>query len=465
MNDAAPNPDCPGCQALLKRVERLERRIADLEALLDRNSSNSNRPPSSDTPSQRAERPSKPPSGKKPGGQPGHQACQRRLVPDEQVTRREHREPRRCRRCAASLADAEAIEPLRHQVVEIPSITPDVTEYVLGRRRCTICETVTAARLPNGTPHGMCGPRLMALIALLTGAYHLSRRNTATLLGDMLGVKLSLGTVSNVESQVSDALAPAHAEALARVRQAKVKNLDATSWAQAGEPRSLWTFASRLATVFVITLGATTDVVRELVGAVRGTLVTDRGSQFGFWAMNRRQICWAHLVRKFVAFIESPTPEVQRLGEALLLLSQVHLAYWHRVRDGTETREGLQALVVRLEPVFLGHLERAVGLRLRGVSGVCANLLAHKEALFTYAFVDGVPPTNNHAERELRGFVLWRKQTAGTRSERGDRYAERVMTVVHTLRKQGGHVLSFLEQACASSLRAEPSSPSTMFIP
>jgi transposase len=456
MDEAAPNPDCPGCQALLKRVERLEREMRELRALLDRNSSNSNKPPSSDSPGQRAERPARPPSDKKPGGQPGHQAHQRALLPDEQVTRREHRAPRRCRNCAASLADAEDIEPLRHQVVEIPMIAPDVTEYVLGRRRCAICETVTAARLPQGTPRGMCGPRLMALIALLTGAYHLSRRTTATLLCDVLGVKLSLGTVSNVESQVSDALAPAHAEALARVRQANVKNLDATSWAQAGESRSLWTFASRLATVFVITLTATTDVVRELVGTVRGTLVTDRAPQFGFWAMEQRQICWAHLIRKFVAFSESSQPEVRKLGGALLVLSQVHLACWHRVRDGTQTRRDLQALIGNLEPVFLGHLERAVKLRLRGVSGVCANLLEHKQALFTYAFVNGVPTTNNHAERELRSFVLWRKQTAGTRSERGNRYAERVMTVVHTLRKQGCHVLSFLEQACANSLQDQP---------
>ena len=456
MDEAAPNPDCPGCQALLKRVERLERKLADLEALLRRDSSTSNKPPSSDSPGQRAERPARPPSAKKPGGQPGHEAHQRALLPDEQVTRRENRAPRRCRNCAASLADAEEIEPLRHQVVETPRIAPDVTEYVLGRRRCAICETITAARLPQGAPHGMCGPRLMALIALLTGAYHMSRRTTATLLGDVLGVKLSLGTVSNVEGQVSDALAGAHAEALARVRQAKVKNLDATSWAQAGESRSLWTFASRLATVFVITLTATTDVVRELVGTVRGTLVTDRAPQFGFWAMEQRQICWAHLIRKFVAFSESTQPEVRKLGGALLLLSQVHLACWHRVRDGTQTRKGLQSLIGNLEPVFLGHLERAVELRLRGVSGVCANLLEHKQALFTYAFVGGVPTTNNHAERELRGFVLWRKQTAGTRSERGDRYAERVMTVVHTLRKQGCHVLSFLEQACANSLRAQP---------
>jgi len=456
MSDAAPNPECPGCRALLKRVARLEERIADLEARLGRDSSNSNKPPSSDSPAQREERRPRGRSGNKPGGQPGHQACQRTLLPDEQVTRRTHREPRRCRRCAESLAQAEVLDPLRHQVVEIPRIVPDVTEYVLGRRRCPICQTVTTARLPHGTPRGMCGPRLMGLIALLTGAYHLSRRDSAELLGDVLGVNLSLGTVSNVESKVSGAIAPAHAEARTRVRQAKVKNLDATSWAQGGESRSLWTFASRLATVFVITVEATTDVVRELVGTVLGTLVTDRGSQFGFWAMDRRQICWAHLVRKFVAFTESARPEVRKLGEALLLLSQAHLGYWGRVRDGTETRQGLQTLIARLEPIFLGHLERGVGFRLRGVSGVCENLLAHKEALFTYAFVEGVPPTNNHAERELRGFVLWRKKTAGSRSDRGDRYAERVMTVVHTLRKQGRHVLSYLEDACANSLRGEP---------
>jgi transposase len=305
----------------------------------------------------------------------------------------------------------------------------------------------------------------MALIALLTGAYHLSRRNTATLLGDVLGVKLSLGTVSNVEGAVSEALAPAHAEALARVQQAKVKNLDATSWAQSGEARSLWTFASRLATVFVITMVATADVVRELVGTVRGTLVTDRGSQFGFWAMRRRQICWAHLVRKFVSFTQSTQPQVQKLGEVLLLLSQAHLAHWHRVRDGTATRASHQALIARLKPLFIGHLERAVRLRLRGVSGVCANLLAHKEALFTYAFVDGVPTTNNHAERELRSLVMWRRQTGGTRSERGDRYVERVMTVVHTLRKQGRHVLSFLESACADSLRSGATPAIKLFAP
>jgi transposase len=303
----------------------------------------------------------------------------------------------------------------------------------------------------------MCGPRLSALIVLLTGVYHLSRRNTAALLDDVLGVKLSLGSVSNVEGKMTGALGLAHVEALGCVQRAHVKHLDATSWSRSGQTSSLWTYASRLATAFVITARATAETVQAVVGCMRGTLVSDRGSQFGFWAMEQRQICWAHLVRRFTAFAESSRPEVRRMGESLLLLSQVHLVEWHRVQEATVTRERLQELVVRLEPLFVHHLERGVALRLRDVSGACANVLAHRDALFTYAFEKGVPPTNNHAERELRGFVMWRKQTAGTRSERGDRFAERVMTVVHTLRKQGRHVFSYLEQACIAALRGEPS--------
>lgn len=58
-------------------------------------------------------------------------------------------------------------------------------------------------------------------------------------------------------------------------------------------------------------------------------------------------------------------------------------------------------------------------------------------------------PTNNHAERELRRFVLWRKRSFGTQSDRGDRFAERLMTIAHTARKQGRDVLDFLV-ACAT---------------
>src|SRR5690606_40011457 len=101
---------------------------------------------------------------------------------------------------------------------------------------------------------------------------------------------------------------------------------------------------------------------------------------------------------------------------------------------------------------------------IESLSGSCADILAHKEALWTFVERDDVEPTNNHAERELRAFVLWRKRSFGTQSERGNLFAERLMTVAHTARTQGKNVLAFLTECCqaycdgtrAPSLFAEP---------
>lgn len=437
-------------------IERLLTRIAELEAQLDQSSRNSSKPPSGDSPGQRDARPSKPGSGRKRGGQPGHGGHERALIPPEGVNRRVKCDPRRCRRCAEDLANAEVLDPLRHQTIEIPPIKADVTEYLLGRRRCGRCSAITCGKLPHGVSRGMCGPNLMTVVVLLVGVYHLSRRSAQRLLSDVLGVDISLGCASQVEDKMSAALAAPHQEALDCVRAAGAKNLDATTWAREGKHRALWVLACAAATAFSITADATTATVRRFVRFTRGILMSDRGSQFGFWAMHKRQICWAHLVRKFVAFTESTNPKVRNLGENLLLFASVHLRAWHQARDGTISRAAFQNIIRNLEPYVIGHLERGVALGVRGVAGACANILQHREALFTYACADGVEPTNNHAEREIRAFVLWRKCSFGSQSERGERFAERIMTVVHTLRKQNRHVLSYLVEACENSLRGIP---------
>ena len=96
---------------------------------------------------------------------------------------------------------------------------------------------------------------------------------------------------------------------------------------------------------------------------------------------------------------------------------------------------------------------------MKHVSGSCADILTHRLALWTYVDQDGVEPTNNHAERELRAFVLWRKRSFGTQSERGNLFAERVMTVAHTARKQNKNVLEFLT-ACCTAARSGATPPS-----
>src|SRR5258706_11065683 len=94
-------------------------------------------------------------------------------------------------------------------------------------------------------------------------------------------------------------------------------------------------------------------------------------------------------------------------------------------------------------------LERAVAAKVRDLSGSCEDILEHREALWTFVEREGVEPTNNHAERELRSFVLWRRRSFGSQSVRGDRFAERLMTIAHTASKQGRDVLAFLTACCA----------------
>ena len=437
------------------RIAELEAENARLRGETEKSSRNSSKPPSSDSPEQRAARAKKPGSGRKPGGQPGHEGHQRALVPPEKVTRSRDRFPRRCACCKHQLPEIPHGDPIRHQTIEVPRIEPDVTENRLHAVACPNCQKITRAKLPRRVPRGMCGPNLMAIITLLVGVYHLSRRDAVSCVGDVLGIPLSLGVLSKVEGRVAVMFAPAHKEAAVLVKRARAKYADATGWFRKAASRTLWVIGTKLATVFHIVPDGTRDEFQKLIGTL-GVLITDRGSQFAFWAMEMRQICWAHLIRKYFAFSEHTDPHAARLGEGLVLLAQTLLSNWHNVRDGTMSRAEFQNFVVRFRPVFEGHLARGVELRLAGVSGSCAHMLEHAEALWTFAYAPGVEPTNNHAERELRRFVMWRRRSFGSQSERGDHFAERVMTVVHTLRKQDRHVLSFLRDTIAASLRGAP---------
>jgi transposase len=302
----------------------------------------------------------------------------------------------------------------------------------------------------------MLGPRLIALVGLLTGGYHLSRRQAVSLLQDVLGVRVSLGALSEAEERVSAAVAPAVDEAVEFVRAQPIKHTDATGWARGKQARSLWTLTTALVTVFFIAADGTQDTVRMLLGKVRSWLVSDRAKQFSFWAINRRQICWAHLLRKFAAFAER-NDAAGRLGKRLHEYAELLFHYWHRVRDGTLSRAEFRRNMVVIREQTEALLEQGKTLRVRGVSGSYADILEHRPALWAFVEHDGLEPTNNLAERDLRPFVLWRKRSFGSQSDR-------VMTVTHSLRKQQRHVFAYLYTACANSLVRQPP-PSLLPLP
>jgi transposase len=436
-------------------VAKLMACVAELEARLGQNSSNSNQPPSKDTPEQKRDRDKSPPSGRKRGGQPGHKPQPREMLPPEQVSRIEDHHPHECGQCGSLLPVVDDPDPLRHQVIDLPEVQPDVTEHRLHALDCEECGHRTRASLPTGVPRSMFGPRLLALIALLTGACRVSRRQTVMFLGDVLGIRVSLGALSEAEQRVSDAVAPAVDEAMDFARAQPVKHVDATTWATGGAYRSLWTISTALVTVFVIARDGTQKTVERLLQRARGLLVSDRAKVFGFWAMSRRQICWAHLIRKFAGFVE-------RKGSGSQIAHQLHgtaelmFHHWHRVRDGTMSRRAFREWMGPVRERIEWLLERGVALGTRGFSGTCADILDHRSALWAFVDRSDVDPTNNLAERDLRPFVLWRKTSHGTQSERGERYAERIMTVTHTLRKQNRSVFQYLHHACAHHLYDNP---------
>jgi transposase len=444
---------------LERKVEELSQLVLALQEQLRRNSGNSNRPPSSDSPGERQQRHGKAKSGRKRGGQPGHSGSSRALLPPQRVSEFVHLFPPECASCWRALPRVPDARAQRFQTMELPPLQPHTTEYVRHAVVCPCCHYKTWGPV-DSLPASPIGPRLSSVVALLTGVYHLSRRSAARLLSDVVGVQLSLGAISAIEARVSEALEAPVAEVWQHVEQAPVKHTDGTTWFEGGLMRSLWTIATAMASVFKIVANGKADTLRPLFGARRGILVSDRATALGFWAMERRQVCWAHLLRKFISFSERAGP-AGALGRELLDYLAILFTYWGDFRAGRLSRQGLREAMAPVRPQVEAVLRRAAAAGLSQVSGSCADILEHQAALWTFVECEGVEPTNNHAERELRAFVLWRRRSFGTQSERGNRFAEALMTVAHTARKQDRNVLAFLT-ACCTAAREGTTPPSLL---
>ena len=437
-----------------EEIAALKAQVAELLEKLNQNSSNSHKPPSSDPPGNRKQRRAEAKQKRKRGGQKGHKGTSRKLVPPDQVDKFVEHFPDECESCWKPLPEVHDPHATRYQFTEVPPIRPHTTEHRRHAVSCPHCKFVTRAPYDaNEIPASPFGPRLMSLMALLTGFYHLSRRKAQSLLSDVVGVDVSLGALSNVEARVSDAVKPAVTEVWNRIGHADVKHTDGTSWYQAGLTLCLWTIATKAATVFKIISDGSAKTLAPLFGALQGILVSDRATALNFWAMERRQICFAHLIRKFVSFSERDGP-TGAFGKELLDYAGLIFEYWHNFRDDKLSRNELVSRMAPVRQHMEALLERIVAAGIKGVSGSCANMLAHKDALWTFVDHDGVDPTNNHAERELRAFVLWRRRSFGTQSERGNLFAERLMTIAHTARKQNKNVLAFLTACCDSQIPA-----------
>ncbi len=439
---------------LKARVVELETRMAELESRLKQNSTNSSKPPSGDGP-QTPARPNKFRSGRKPGGQPGHQGHQRELVPIEKVDKIIPVKPENCRGCHAPLTGNDE-NPRRHQVTEIPEIQPHITEYQLHALTCPRCHIETTAVLPDAVPQGAFGPHTVAIVSLLTGIYHLGRRQAVQAMWDIFGVRMALGSVTACEQTTSQALETPVAEALTYIKGQNVKNADETSWYEGVDRKKVWLWVALTEKVTAILIRASrgTEIAKDLLGEAFGVLITDRWCAYTWWPLRWRQLCWAHLKRHFQAFAEAGG-KAERIGLVLLEETKLLFEWWHRVRDGTLARSTFRNYVAPLRNRVKDLLQEGTACDHLKTEGMCREILKLEPAMWTFARLEGVSPTNNAAERAIRPSVIWRKICFGTHSEAGSRFVERIMTVVCTLKQQDRNIVNYVKTCVEAQMRGD----------
>jgi len=445
---------------LQARVEELEARLAELEARLGRNSGNSSQPPSADTPEERAQRPKPPRTGRKPGGQPGHRGVTRCTFPPELVEETHECYPQACDGCGAPLAAEPGPDdpaPLIHQVADLPEhIQLRVREYRLHGLTCGCCAARTWAVLPPGVPRGHWGPGVQALLALLVGYFHLSRRRAAEFLATLFGLAPCLGTLVKLEAATVAALGPVVQGAVGAVQQASVVHSDETGWRKPRDRPTLWVVVAGALAVFRI--GRRDGAMFEALlppGFAR-VVVSDRYAVYARVAAAWRQLCWAHLRRNFQALVDAGHPLGRAVGN--WALAQIHelFHHWHRYQRGELTRTELQEALQPVQDAFQALLAMGGASTYKPARRLCRSLDTVWDALWTFAQREGVEPTNNAAERALRPAVLWRKGSFGHQSEEGRKFVETMLTVGGSLRLQGRPVLPFVRAACAAALAGAP---------
>jgi transposase len=459
------SPDCPSCRDLAAKIAEIvrvcegqQREIEELKARLGRNSGNSSKPPSSDGPWSKRRKRRRPSSGKKQGGQPGHPGKTRELVDEDEVDDVVDHEPKECSQCGCRDLLADGPAPRRHQVVEIPPLVATITEHRLHRRICASCGEEIVAALPPDVPRSAFGPRLQALTATLVAGYRLSRSETSRLLSEAFGVSMSVGSVSAIEHRMSRALEPAFEEALQALRTSALTHVDETPWKKRGILHWLWTGVGEGVTVHRIDRRRNREALTRLLGTdYDGIRVTDRLASYDKIPAKQRQLCWAHLERDFRGFAQGPRKgrAFGKVGvdiaQALMRCVRHHRQHGDRARFEEEVRPHLGDLIELLVDGACSEIPK--------VSGFAAHLLARSDSLWTFVDHEGVPPTNNAAERSIRKAVLWRKNCFGSQSDRGLRFAERMLTVIATKRRRAEAVLDYLVEVARTAICGSPAPP------
>ncbi|MGZ3640452.1 MAG: IS66 family transposase [Ktedonobacterales bacterium] len=446
-----------------EQIALLLERVRDLEARLAKDSHNSGKPPASDglarKPKSLRQR-----SGRKPGGQLGHQGETLRLVavPDEVV---EHR-PRVCATCHQSL-DEEAAVVLRErrQVHEVPPLRLHIREHQVAHVRCPHCAQVTAGAFPPEAPSRVqYGPRLGALVVYLVEQQLIPYGRVRDLFADLFGVQLSTGTLVHLVQRCAAALAPVEAQVKAALQRVPVLHSDETGVRLSG--RLAWAHVASTAHLTHYAIhpkrGGEATTAIGILPDFHGVSVHDGWAAYRAHARCRHALCNIHHLRE-LTFVEEQYHQAWA-GDLKQVLRDMKAAVDHAralgsghlapaVRDGLVARyDALLAVGLAANPAQPPPRRRP---RQRGrlKQSPARNLLERlwlgREQVLAFLDDFAIPFDNNQAERDLRMLKVQQKVSGAFRASRGADAFSRIRGYLSTLRKQGVALLAALETVFA----------------
>jgi transposase len=460
---AKARKSCPNCQRFQAKLDAQEARLKELEATVARlqgqlaavrkDSSTSSKSPSSDI-----VKPPKPapPEGQDQrhiGGQPGHPKHERTAFPPELINGGsfDHR-LNLCPQCGHDLQPVPTIPPRVIQQVDINDVPLEIQEHRGHSGWCSHCDKVYEAPLPIAIVRGgLVGPRLTTVIAYLKGVCHASFSTIRKFVRDVMGLTISRGQLARIIAKVSEALEKPYEELLADLPAEPYLNVDETGHKQNGERQWTWCFRAALYTLFKIDPTRSADVLIAVLGTeFNGVLGCDYFSAYRRYLRAfdvRLQFCLAHLIRDVKYLTTLPDAQDRAYGERLREALRELFGVIHR-RDQMSAADFQRQLQgARVEVWWCGtHNVPAT----RAGRNMAKRFQDHGESYFRFITTPGVEPTNNLAEQAIRFVVIDRLITQGTRSEAGNRWCERIWTVIATCAQQGRSVFAYLEAAVAA---------------
>lgn len=414
--------------------------IAKLQEQINRNSKNSSKPPSTDQKSNTS-------SNERKKRRKGRSGKARPSYPAERVNSHVQCTRENCPHCGSSAISLTKQSPEIIQQAELPEIQAIVTEYQLLKYGCASCGKNSSGSLPEGIPDSAFGPKLMGLLATLTGVFHLAKREAAQLIKDLYGVDMGIGSVPNIEERVAKALESVYDRIHTFVIESKIcKHFDETGWRDSGKKHFVWIATSQYAAVYIVDRTRSTEAFRRLAEGISKDkpVVTDRYAVYNSLG-KYHQYCLAHLIRDFRRYAERDGPD-KRIGQALEKELQKACRNHRRYREGKLSSEKRNKLLAERKRRVEFWLEDGCANGSDELYKLCETLLEKFDKLWTFMSVPGMEPTNNLAERDLRKLVIWRKKSYGTKSPRGKLFVEKITTASQTLRKHGQNVLHYIQE-------------------